>query len=286
MSLQTVIDLEPGETKRFGFVTIAGTARGEVLEIAQRHAMGTLGPTRRDAGRAAAREVDRLGIDPARLPELQVLASLLQMPHPDFREAPSAIGANDARQPDLWQFGVSGDHPILLLRIAGEVPSQLLELLVKAQQLWQRSVMRCDLVVLRSEPAGYEAPLRERILAILRETGTYTNLGTAGGIHLLSAAAMTPETLQRLAASAAVILDDDDVALSVKLDRVLERHAPAPLFMPAGAAAYPDIPEISRPDELHVRQRGRRLRSGKWRLCHSSRRGRENAGALVQCDRQ
>jgi cyclic beta-1,2-glucan synthetase len=250
MSLQTVIDLEPGETRRFGFVTIAGTARGEVLEVAQRHAMGAFGPTRRDAGRAAAREVDRLGIDPARLPELQVLASLLQMPHPQFREAPSAIGANDARQPDLWQFGISGDYPILLLRIAGEVPSQLLELLVKAQRLWRRSAMRCDLVVLRSEPAGYEAPLRERILAILRETGTYTNLGTAGGIHLLSAAAMTHETLQRLAASAAVILEDDDVPLSVKLDRVLERHKPAPLFMPAGAVAYPDIPEISRPDEL------------------------------------
>jgi len=249
MSLQTVIALEPGETRKFAFVTVAGTSRGEVLEIAERHAMRAFGPIRRDAGRAAAREVDRLGIDPAHLPELQVLASLLQMPHPDFREAPSGIGANDARQPDLWQFGISGDCPILLLRIAGEVPSQLLELLVKAQRLWQRSAMRCDLVVLRNEPAGYEAPLRERILTILRDTGTYTNLGTAGGIHLISAAAMTPETLQRLTASAAVILDDDDVPLTVKLDRVLDRRASAPLFMPAGAGAYPEIAEISRPND-------------------------------------
>jgi len=250
MSLQTVIDLEPGETSKFAFVTVAGTSRGEVLEIAQHHAMRAFDSIRRDAGRAAAREVDRLGIDPAHLPELQVLASLLQIPHPDFREAPSGIGANDARQPDLWQFGISGDCPILLLRIAGEVPSQLLELLVKAQRLWQRSAMRCDLVVLRNEPAGYEAPLRERILAILRDTGTYANLGTAGGIHLVSAAAMTHETLQRLAASAAVILDDDDVPLSVKLDRVLERRASAPRFMPAGAVAYPEIPAISRPEGL------------------------------------
>jgi cyclic beta-1,2-glucan synthetase len=250
MSLQTVIDLKPGESRRFGFVTIAGTARGEVLEIAGRLGLGTLGPIRHDAGRTAAREVDRLGIDPARLPELQVLASLLQMPHPDFRETPSGIGANDARQPDLWQFGISGDCPILLLRIAGEVPSQLLEILVKAQSLWKRSALRCDLVVLRSEPAGYEAPLRERILAILRETGTYANLGTAGGIHLLSAAAMTRETIERLTASAVVILDDDDVPLSAKLDRVLERRAAAPLFMPAAAITYPEIPELSRPDDL------------------------------------
>ena len=34
---------------------------------------------------------------------------------------------NDARQPDLWQFGISGDHPILLLRMTGEIPSPLLE---------------------------------------------------------------------------------------------------------------------------------------------------------------
>jgi len=250
MSLQTVIELEPGETKSFGFVTIAGTARGEVLEIAQRHGMRALGPTRHDASRAAAREVDRLGIDPAHLPELQVLASLLQAPHPDFRQAPSAIGANDARQPDLWQFGVSGDLPILMLRIAGEVPSQLLELLVKAQRLWQRGAMRCDLVVVRGEPAGYEAPLRERILTILRDTGTYTNLGTAGGIHLISAAALTPETLERLTASATVILEDDDVPLAAKLDRVLERRASAPRFMPSGAVSYPEIAQVSRPEGL------------------------------------
>jgi len=250
MSLQTVIALEPGQTRRFGFVTIAGTARGEVLEIAGRHAMAGFGPIRRDAERATAREVDRLGIDAARLPELQVLASLLQSPHPEFRETPSSIAANDARQPDLWQFGISGDHPILLLRMTGEIPSPLLELLVKAQTLWKRSAMRCDLVVLRSEPAGYEAPFRERILAILRDTGTYANLGTAGGIHLLSAAAVTRETMERLAASATVILDDDDVPLSKKLDRVLERHASAPLFMPGAAATCADIADVQRRDDL------------------------------------
>ena len=250
MSLQTVIDLEPGQTRRFGFVTIAGTARGEVLEIAGRHAMAALGPIRHDASRAAAREVDRLGLDPAHLPELQVLASLLQTPHPDFRQTPSTIGANVARQPDLWQFGISGDLPILLLRIAGETPSHLLELLVKAQSLWQRSAMWFDLVVLRNEPAVYEAPLRERILAILRETGTYANLGMAGGIHLLSATTITRETMERLAASAAVILDDDEVPLPVKLDRVLERRAAPPLFMPGDTVAYPQLAEISRRDDL------------------------------------
>lgn len=250
MSLQTEIALEPGETRSFAFVTIAGTGRGEVLEIAQRHPLRGLAPVRQDASRAAAREVARLGIDPVRLPELQVLASLLQMPHPDFREAPSAIGATSARQPDLWQFGISGDNPILLLRIAGEVPSQLLELLVKAQRLWKQGCMRCDLVVLRSEPAGYEAPLRERILAILRETGTYANLGTAGGIHLVSAAAMTNETLQRLTAAAAVILDDDDVPLATKLDRVMEGRVAAPRFLPPGAVSYPEIPAIPRPEGL------------------------------------
>lgn len=250
MSLQTEVTLKPGETRRFAFVTIAGTARGEVLDIAQRHAMGALEPIKRDAARAMAREVDRLGIAPERLAELQVLASLLQTPHPNFRETPAEIDGNDACQPDLWQFGISGDHPILLLRITGETPSQLLELLVKAQTLWLRSAMRCDLVVLRSEPAGYEAPLRERIMAILRETGTYANLGAAGGIHLLSTAAMTSATLQRLAAAATVILNDDDVALASKLDMVLERRAVPPQFMPADAIRYPEIPQIARPDEL------------------------------------
>lgn len=250
MSLQTQVKLQPGETKRFSFATIAGESRGDVLETAERYVSPGFEWLRRDAMRGAAREVARLEIDPSRLPELQVLASLLQMPHPDLRDMPAGVAANRTGQPDLWQFGISGDFPILLLRIEGEVPSKLLDLLIKAQRLWRENGMRMDLVLLRNEAAGYEAPLRERILAILRELGAYANLGTPGGIHVLSASTMAREMAQRLGAAAHVVLQDDGRPLASILDRIMERRAPAPHFAPSGAPERLPQEDIPRPDGL------------------------------------
>ncbi len=250
MSLQTRLTLEPGETKRFMLLTAAAESRGEVLEIADRHAPLTTERVRRDALRSAAREVARLGIEPQRLPELQVLASLLYLPHPALRQVPAAVSAIRAGQPDLWQFGISGDFPILLLRINDEVPSKLLTLLVKAQRLWRRAGIRADLVVLRSEAAGYEAPLRERILAMLRDADADANLGTPGGIHLLSSGMIAGETLEPIIAAASVVLSDDRVPLAAILDRILEDRAPPPAFVPSGGPPYREIEDVPRPDAL------------------------------------
>ncbi|MBZ0162082.1 MAG: cellobiose phosphorylase [Notoacmeibacter sp.] len=250
MSLQTRIRLDPYETKRFSFVTVAGDSRGEVLEAAERHASGMIERPRHDAARAAAREVARFGIDPPRLPELQVLASLLLAPHPDTREMPGDVVANRTSQPDLWQFGISGDFPILLLQMESDAPSNLLELLIKAQRLWRRGQMRMDLVVLRNEAAGYEAPLRERILSILRESDAYEDLGTSGGIHLLSAASINQDLIRLLCAAAHVVLDDDGPPLATILDRVLEHRAPQPPFAPPEPAKRYPMEPVARPRDL------------------------------------
>lgn len=250
MALQTVLRFRAGEEKHFAFVTIAGESEGEVLEIADRHASLALQWSRSNADRSARREINRLEIDPVHLPALQLLSSLLLMPHPEMREMPLTITANKVGQPDLWQFGISGDFPILLLHIDGEVPTQLLELLIKAQMLWRNRGMRMDLVVVRNESAGYEAPLRERILAIIRDMDAFSSLGTVGGIHLISAGNMDRDVISRLNAAAHVVLHDDEVPLVPKLDRILEHRAAPPQFRPTGDLAYLELDDVRRREDL------------------------------------
>ena len=250
MSLQVEVTLEPGEMKRFALVTAAAPSRQEVVAIGDRYASVSLEGVRRDAGRAAAREVDRLGIDPARLPELQVLASLLAMPHPALRQVSDGTRATPASQPDLWRFGISGDVPMLVLRLAGDMPSHLLELLVKAQQLWRQGGLRMDLVILSFEAAGYEAPLRERILAILRDADVFTHMGGTGGIHLIAAANSPPECVARVCAAAHAVIEDSDVPLSARLERILPKHAPAARFAPSGGPSFEEIAPLSKPSGL------------------------------------
>lgn len=250
MALQVRLQLKPREVKQFSFVTITGDSEGTVLEIAERYASPAMEWVFRDSAREAAREVNRLEIDPARLPELQALASALVQPHAALRAVPADISADVNGQPDLWRFGISGDLPILLLRMGDEHASSLLDLLLRAQQLWRRGGLRVDLVILRTGTAGYEEPLRERILSILRDAHAYGFLGRDGGVHLVSADHMDAGLKRGLEAAAHVVLDDEDAGLGQRLDSIIEHPLVPPLFEPAGAVPTVPLAPLETPSGL------------------------------------
>ncbi len=250
MSLQVHIGLKPFETKEFAFVTIAGNSRNEVLECSMRYDMPSLEGVFRDALRHASRDVTRLGIEPSRLPQLQALSSLLLQPCATLRLPQSSVVASSHGQPALWRFGISGDLPILLLRMGDEKNSGLLEILVRAQQLWRRGGFHMDLAVLRTGPVSDEEPVRERILSILRDAHVYGFLGRRGGIHLLSVGQMDADIRHAVEAAAHVVLDAGSDDLNQMLDKVLERRAPPPHFEPAAPIEYVPTAPVKRPEGL------------------------------------
>ena len=81
MALQARVDLAPYATEQLAFVTIAGASRRSVEETAARYgSLGSLEWLLGDAYTDVRREIQRLGLDPDRLPELQELLSVLLDP--------------------------------------------------------------------------------------------------------------------------------------------------------------------------------------------------------------
>ena len=231
MSLQVRLELEPHERREFAFVTLAAGSRESVLELAERYAtLSSLDWTFGNAAVEAAREAHRLGLEPARLPELQMLSSLMLLQHPVLRAAPDVIAANQLGQPDLWPLGISGDHPILALRISDPNETDLLRLLVRAHQLWRRRGIHFDLVVLRTGASSYMDMLRDRILALLRDVGEPDQLGRNGGIHLVAADQAGEERVRLVESVAHIVLDAQQDALGPLLARALEQRGTPPRF--------------------------------------------------------
>jgi cyclic beta-1,2-glucan synthetase len=250
MSLQVRLRLKPMETKEFSFLTIAGGSRDAVLEIADRYNTSSHDWVFWAAAREAAREISRLEIDPARLPQMQALSSALVQPSSTMRSASPAISSNMHGQPDLWRLGISGDLPILLLRMGDDEGSGLLEMLVRAQQLWRRGGLQVDIAVLRIGATGYEEPVRERILSILRDAHAYGFLGRKGGVHLLSASHIDANIRHSIEAAAYVVLDEGGKALGETLDKMLEQRAAPPRFEPAVRVHHEPVAPLERCDDL------------------------------------
>ena len=78
------------------------------------------------------------------------------------RGAPQT-GAIDQRQ--LWRFGISGDKPILLVRIHASEGLGVVQDLLRAQPWWSFGGLATDVVVINSEVNSYLSPLQREILA-------------------------------------------------------------------------------------------------------------------------
>jgi len=250
MALQVQLKLAPGETKQFSFVNIVGQSRGQIVQIAETLSTQTIDRAFRDAALDNARKLARLDVHHSRLPELQVLSSLLLNPSPYLRTVTSDRRMKAFGQPDLWRFGISGDLPIFLLKMSEDIGSPLPELLIKAQRIWHDNGLLSDLVIMRTGIAGYEEPLRERILSILRETHSEGFLGRTGGIHLISTDQMDASTKAGLESAAHISLSGDTSNLLEELDRVLEIRRVAPVFEPIQPPTHRQITPPTRPERL------------------------------------
>ena len=141
-----------------------------------------------------------------------VLALTRAQPGPaDLADA--AVDVCDRRL--LWRFGISGDHPIILVS-AGETQGLgLLRSLGHALRLWSWGGIACDLVVVNSEPASYLMALQRELTALrerhMADSGADSNAAgtTHTSFHVLRADELSAEEWSTLQAVARVHLSAD-----------------------------------------------------------------------------
>ena len=101
-----------------------------------------------------------LGIDLDENAALQDLTTALMY---SCKRPVTSTGPIDQRQ--LWRFGISGDKPMLLVRIHASEGLGLVQSLLRAQPWWSFGGLATDVVVLNSEDNSYLSPLQREILA-------------------------------------------------------------------------------------------------------------------------
>ena len=233
MALQVSLELEPHGVREFAFATIVAGTRESALELAERYTtLSSVDWAFSDAETGAAQEAHKLSLEPGRLPELQLLLSTLLLPRPAFRAPPGVLMANRRGQSDLWALGISGDHPILTLKVGDGQKSELFRTLVSAHHLWRRRGIFVDLVVLHTGVSGYVEPVRERLMKVLSDLGGLELLGRNGGIHLVVADQAGVGRAMLVEAAAHVILDEAGEPLLRQLSPLSSAPAESPRFEP------------------------------------------------------
>jgi cyclic beta-1,2-glucan synthetase len=164
---------------------------------------------------------------------------------------PLDLAANTLGQANLWGYTVSGDLPIVLVRI-GELDSlPLVRQVLRAQEYWRVNGLRTDVVILNEHPADYLDETQQALIRLVQEPRWSAWLDKAGGVFLLRSDGM-PEADRRLVAAVArVVLEGDRGELAAQLHRstpwlFAEQDVPAGLQFerPATAAMPMPVPDL------------------------------------------
>lgn len=243
--LRVRLSIGPGETASLSLCTSAGDSLESLYPSIDRYQQPThVERAARLSATLAQVRLRDLGADPQRDFALQDLSTILTYTTP---RATQERGLVDLRA--LWRFGISGDKPIVLVRIRGPLGMGLLHALLRAQPWWGFGGVACDVVVLNGEPDSYAMPLQRGIEALRSAVAQQVRHSfareDAADFHLLRERELTPREHAALAALARAVftadgrpLEQQVAALRDAAERTpLQKDALPSLAPPALAAA-------------------------------------------------
>ena len=171
LSLAQEIDLKPHGKTRVTFLTLAAPSRAEALEKLSHYQTGqSIHRAFDDARARSERELLELGLNAYAVENIQRLLSALLYPAGTLRAAPHILAQNEKGQSGLWAFGISGDYPILLVRVRDGESSLLYEAL-QAFTYWRSHHVTVNLVILNDQDTGYALDLHNSIRSPNRAYG-------------------------------------------------------------------------------------------------------------------
>nr|WP_198374723.1 glucoamylase family protein [Roseomonas rubea] len=252
-ALRRRVRIPPGAVARVTFWTIAASSRDTLLELVDKH-QDAAGFERAAtlAWTQAQVQLHHLGIDSAEAGLFQRLAGHLIYATPILRPSSETIRRGGGGQPGLWPLGISGDLPILLLRINEIEDIGIARQLLQAHEYWRMKQFAVDLVILNERASSYVQDLQVALETLARTSESRTpprDAGQPGRVFVVRADLMSSETAALLAATARVVLVGRRGQLSDQLNRAPQRgialppaaRAAAAPVMPAGSPPLPEL---------------------------------------------
>lgn len=135
-------------------------------------------------------------------------------------------------QSGLWGYSISGDLPIVLLRIEDQANIALVRQLIQAHEYWRLKGLTVDLVIWNEDHAGYRQALHDRIMGLIA-AGVEANLtDRPGGIFVRNADQISEEDRVLFQAVARAIISDSRGTLLEQLNRHGPVEPTIPLLAP------------------------------------------------------
>lgn len=252
-ALQTDVDLEPGASVQLAYLRFVGDSRKDVLALAARFAFWPRVQRTFEEGESqACHDLWRNKLSNDDFRKVIALNSALICYPPQLRAPVPVLSANRLQQANLWGVGISGDFPIILVRVGREADVDTAHLLLKAHSFWRKRNLKVDLVLLNIGDSGYEGTTQDTLRRLLAQHSVEAFVGGRGGIFPLTADSLGTEEVVLLETAAKMVLDASGASLTHALQSLERWESPLPRFRGKPPSAVPfDDHKLEPINDLH-----------------------------------
>ena len=246
-ALRRRVRIAAGATVRVDFWTMAAGTRAALLDCIDKHRDAAAYERATTLAWTQAQvQLHHLGVNPGEAGLFQRLASHVIFAGRDLRPSSDVIRHGSGPQSGLWSQGISGDLPIVLLRIAEIESLSVARQALQAHEYWRMKQLAVDLVILNERKSSYVQDLHVAIETLVRASQSRPAPGIdprLGRVVVLRADLIAAETRSLLVSTARVVLVAQQGSLSDQLDRIANPIEPtrpikeAPVARPERLAA-------------------------------------------------
>jgi cellobiose phosphorylase len=219
-SLRRIVILAPHETARVDLVMGMAESRDAALALVEKYYNPRMADRALDLAWTHSQVTLRhLNASEADAQIYARLASPLIYANPARRASPSVLLNNRRGQSGLWGYGISGDAPIVLLRISDSARIELVQQLLQAHSYWRMKGLPVDLVILNEDVSVYRQPLQDQIFRLIASGIEDQMLDKPGGIFVRRLEQVSSEDQVLLQSVARLVLTDENGSLTEQLER-------------------------------------------------------------------
>ncbi len=197
------------------------------------------------------------------------LAGALIYADPARRATPGVLLNNRRGQSGLWSYGISGDAPLVLLRISDTEKIEIVRQLIQAHSYWRMKGLAVELVILNEDVSVYRQSLQDQIISLIASGIEAQMLDKPGGIFVRRLEQIPNEDRVLLQSVARIVLDDENGTLAEQLEQrsVLEPLIPALTPTRSAVRRFAHAAPAARAD---FSEWPRRFYPRRPRICHHS----------------
>ncbi len=235
VSIRQTVSLEPNQSVRIDIVTGVAESRAAIEGLAAKYRDQGLADRVFDLAwthaqillqQLSATEVDAQIY--GRLAGSIVYASARR------RAKASILIRNRQPQSGLWGYGISGDLPIVLVRIRDRERLELVRQSVQAHAYWRMKGLLVDLVIWNEDDSVYRQSLQEAIIDVVAASPEASQVDRPGGIFIRRGEQMSEEDRALLQSAARIVLFDDAGTLAEQAERRGRTEVMIPIIKTSG----------------------------------------------------